>query len=134
MSKNNRAFIFLEPLIFVAFIGIGIFSVAIVGVTGGARDAAQDTRIMEQMSQVRSMAEMHYSQGFVYDNMCTDSFIKQSLDDMAMQTGATPFCEADGQSYCVSSQLVSDPAEYVCVSASGGLGEIKCTSAHTDCK
>ena len=130
-SKTVKIIITLLLIIPIVMIGILISTVAVS--LQGARDAARDASIGSQMSMILVAAEMYNMEESSYENMCESLDIKNILDDIALVSGVEPFCQADEDSYCISSQLVSDSSEYLCVSHAG-RGYIKCVSASTECK
>jgi len=139
-NQRNKAFIFIEPLLlFSGFVSVGLlafFFLASVGEPVIVPVPDRDARIRANLSMTRVSAEMYsFEQGnYSYDNMCANPDIIRLLDDISATAGEKPFCQADGENYCVSSRLASDHTEYVCVSSMGAMGQIKCTSADTECK
>jgi len=105
----RRGFTLIELLVVIAIIGIlaGIVLVAL----GGARDRAKDSRIMSDMGQIRTQAELIFSATGNYDNVdCGTGNIKILCDDTVVQgpVGVTinkPASPAD--EYCAETQLKS---------------------------
>jgi len=57
-SKNNQGFTLIEMLVVVAV--IGILSSVLLSALGPARDKAKDSRIIQEVNQVRNLAEALY--------------------------------------------------------------------------
>jgi len=59
MSKREKSFTLIELLVVIAI--IGILAGIVLGVLGGARDRAKDARIMTDMVQLRTQAELIFN-------------------------------------------------------------------------
>jgi len=133
---KKKGFTLIELLVVIAI--IGILATIVVVVTRGARDATRDARIMTQLSQARSAAEVYYSQNaYEYDGMCPtmnpagteyiapgDGDLITLFNDIFRQNGsAALICHADGDDYCISTEMASDDRDDVCISSDGTIQE-----------
>lgn len=81
---SRKGFTLIELLVVIAIIGIlaGIVLVSL----GGARTRAKDTRIISDLSQLRTEAEILYSSDGSYVNVdATKGEIKKLSDDITLQ-------------------------------------------------
>lgn len=91
MKKFNKGFTLIEMLVVVGI--IGVLSSVLLTALGPARDKAKDARIIQQMNQVRALAETMYDG--TYDAVETvpsigeirNSNLKSLVDDIALQGG-----------------------------------------------
>ena len=117
----RRGFTLIELLVVIAIIGIlaGIVLVAL----GGARDRARDSRIVSDMVQIRTQAEILFSIDGDYGSMdcagdctnCPDADIEVICEDIYAQNGGGVnwLIQNNGAEYCAVFELNS-PAQYVC--------------------
>ena len=95
--KTERSFTLIELLVVIAIIGIlaGIVLVAL----GGARNKAKDARIVSDMVQIRSLAELIFSNDGNYGNVdCStgDINIQTLCNDIISQGGKKPWPPPSG--------------------------------------
>ncbi len=145
MIKKSKGFTLIELLVVIAIIGI-LAAIVLVSLTG-ARDKAKDARISASISQVRTLAELVYTDANAYTALCATGTLNEghiayggqigALEtDIDTQNGTTPgvpICYADATSYCVSA--VNASGDTVCVSESGLTNSVACTALGfaTDC-
>ena len=131
---NKKGFTLVELLVVIAI--IGILATIVIVVTSGARDATRDARIITQLSQIRSSAEVFYTvNSFTYgdstdalvDDICNnDADITSLFDDIEAQAGTAPLCAADDEdddNFCVSSVMATTGRPAMCVSDVGEMSE-----------
>ncbi len=136
--KSSKGFTLIELLVVIAIIGI-LSSIVLVAL-GGARNKAKDARIMADLSQVRSLAEVLYDAD--YDALIvTQADMANLVSDvtaqgqtLSLQNGSSSYCAYaglnEGGYYCVDStgiakQVATDPSgvgycdgtTYVCPSS-----------------
>jgi prepilin-type N-terminal cleavage/methylation domain-containing protein len=133
--KNKKGFTLIELLVVIAVIAI-LASIVFVNL-GGARESAQDTRIISAMGQIRSVAEMLYLENdYNYDDVCvlTSPALTGTLStsgdlgtlgtEITAAGGTSIACHADAttdgnaQAYCVE-VLLNDDTSTWCVSSDG---------------
>ncbi|MGB2762769.1 MAG: type II secretion system protein [Minisyncoccales bacterium] len=113
---TKRGFTLIELLVVIAVIGI-LSSIVLVSLAG-ARDRAKDARVISSMDQIRSVAEIKFSEDDDYNEViCTDtSFIDLCADILANAgTNPTIIVDADGQGYCAVSPELPGSGEFHCV-------------------
>lgn len=124
---NKRGFTLIELLVVIAIIGI-LSSIVLVSLSG-AKDRAADARIISNMGQFRTEAEIiNDSSGSYASTTCTiaatgctacgDSDIDTLCDDIVDQEGRTTptfTIQATATAYCAYVQLKGQDDQYYCV-------------------
>lgn len=126
--KNKAGFTLIELLMVVAI--IGILATVVVGMLGGAKKKGEDSGIKEQMTSLRTQAELYaadnggiYSDMFTNDNTWAsmDTTIQAILDYISDQTNVHT-AGSSANAWAAQAQLKQDTTQYVCVSStSNGL-------------
>jgi prepilin-type N-terminal cleavage/methylation domain-containing protein len=133
--KNKKGFTLIELLVVIAVIAI-LASIVFVNL-GGARQSAQNTKVISAMGQIRSVAEMIYIEDGNYENICSGSVLGpdsnlQVLNGVISANAdidecyVTPTTYAD---YCVQVTLVG--GDTWCVSSAGDSVRNKVCSGAT---
>jgi len=119
MDGSKRGFTLIELLVVIAIIGI-LSSIVLVALNG-VRDKARDARIIADMSQLRSVAEMLYDGD--YDAFTKSDSDVSSLDsDITDQGGSLNIQTELGEAnYCAHSGL--NRGGYYCISSDGTAEE-----------
>lgn len=85
----------------------------------GSRTRAKDARIMADIAQLRTMAEIIYDDEGSYRNVkCTYGDIKMICQDIKNQVGFEPVIQQTKDKYCAYTKL-NTPSQYYCVDSSG---------------
>lgn len=130
--NRERGFTLIEMLVVVAV--IGILSSVLLTALGPARDKAKDARIVQEVDQVRSLAETLYNG--TYDALETlpattinNPDLKSLADDITVQGGLLTIVKSSqihATSFMAYSQLntkVGDPqnlqTQYYCIDSGG---------------
>jgi prepilin-type N-terminal cleavage/methylation domain-containing protein len=114
MSK--KGFTLIELLIVIAIIGI-LSSIVLVAL-GGARDKAKDARIIADMSQIRSLAEVLYDGD--YDALAAgQTDYDRVVADVSAQGGSVTLQKptSPANSYCAYSPL--NQGNWYCIDSTG---------------
>jgi prepilin-type N-terminal cleavage/methylation domain-containing protein len=101
--KKNKGFTLIELLVVIAIIGIlaGIVLVAL----GGARTRARDARVITDLNQIRSTAELINSTDGNYSGVLTNGDINNLMADMNAQGATSILRTGNAAEYCVEAQL-----------------------------
>jgi prepilin-type N-terminal cleavage/methylation domain-containing protein len=111
-AKKREGFTLIELLVVIAIIGI-LASIVLVSLSG-ARNRAKDARIMADMGQIRSTAEIFYGNNGTYTGLCTATDTLALLNDVYSQGGtSTTPCQSTATAYCAETILNS--GQYWCV-------------------
>ena len=116
MQSTKKGFTLIELLVVIAIIGI-LSSIVLIALRG-ARDKAKDARIIADLSQIRSIAEILYDGD--YDALTlAQADVDKIADDIAVQTGVALSLKLaqSGDDYCAYSIL--NEGEYYCVDSTG---------------
>ena len=143
MKKNKiiTGFTLVEMVVVIAI--IGILTAVVLTAVGSARVKARDARIISDMNQIRSFAEIKYTNANSYTGLnCSldaPAGILAVCDDIDVQNGGNgddPVINisTDGFSYCAEGQL--NDTTYYCVDNAGivATGAAKCATGITSCK
>ena len=109
-KKNEKGFTLIELLVVIAIIGI-LAAIVLVSLAG-ARDRAKDARIIANMAQVRSAAEIYQTVEGNYGGICADDEVLRLSADVNVQ-GGTFSCQNSTTSYYAMTPLNS--GEWWCV-------------------
>ncbi len=132
MKNSKGGFTLIEMLVVVAI--IGLLSSVILTALGPAKNKAKDARIMQEVNQVRSLAETMYNGTYaglqeLPAQTIADPNLSQLATDITSEGGALNIIKSsDERTYLAFSQLnttVTDPTtqtqvtQYYCVDSSG---------------
>ena len=104
---------------------IGILAAIIFSVSSSGRSAAADTRVKNDIRQMRWLAEVSYDeQGGDFTNWSTHPYIASDynnliadIDDAHGSAVVLSVGKTDLQSFCISAPLTSDPNKHYCLDA-----------------
>lgn len=132
--NKNKGFTLIELLVVIAIIVI-LASIVLVGIQSATKKA-KDARIIANISQVRTQAEILYSsEATGYTNLATQEAVTKLLADIKVQNNIDTVIRADKDHYCVYAQLLEPetPTSYQCIDSSGNAVKITdvngCTGA-----
>ncbi len=139
MFQNKKGFTLIELMVVIAIIAI-LATVVLVALQG-ARDAAQDSKRQSAVTQVRSIAEIHYAtndQSYTGFTGSADYLhMASEVTDPAIVTGIDTRTGSVGENYCAAIPL-TDSAKHFCISNSEGpkiyeTGTISCSATNPQC-
>jgi prepilin-type N-terminal cleavage/methylation domain-containing protein len=119
----QKGFTLIELLVVVAIIGI-LSSIVLVSLNS-ARQRGRDASAKGSMSSVRAAAEIYFDLNNTYalgtTDVCDYSDVASLFTAAENQTGNTPVCSADNNSYAAAVELNVGSA--FCVDSNGFAGE-----------
>jgi len=135
----KKGFTLVELLVVIAI--IALLSTMVAVAVQRARDKSKNSRIISDMSQIRTMAEVLYGEGDYVDFSCTggsecncsDERLNDiCLDIYKMNGEADLTVHTSPQDYCVSVSLVG--SENYCIDSTGySGGTTDCDSTNCTC-
>jgi len=140
--EKSEGFTLIEVLVVVAIIAL-LISINLVAIDH-YQNRANDVAIGANLSQVRKVAAIIYTDENSYESICAvdntlnDSHptLKMVEDDINRLIGVDPTCYSERTAYCVQASLLSADGDYFCVDSTGFAGEIDgdyCTGTSKNC-
>jgi len=117
-------FTLIELLVVIAI--IGILAALVFAVADSSRDKANDTRIRNDIRQIRWLAEIVYnSQNASFlewtahpDIQTSLNILTNDLQDVGLSSSDIIMRDSEVGQYCISAPLKSNPGRYYCADAS----------------
>lgn len=121
---SQRGFTLIELLVVIAI--IGILAALVFAVASSSRDKADDTRVRNDIRQIRWLAEIVYnSQNASFLDWTAHADIQNSLNiltndlqEVGVASEDIIMRDSEVGEYCVSAPLKSNPGRYYCADAS----------------
>jgi prepilin-type N-terminal cleavage/methylation domain-containing protein len=108
--KKSKSFTLIELLVVISI--IALLAAIVLVFLSGARNRTKDARIIADMGQIRSSAEIFLRNTGSYTNLCSSTDVTTLQSDITTQSGTNFNCQIQtaapaGSSYCVEVQLNS---------------------------
>lgn len=131
MRRSQSGFTLIELLVVIAI--IAILSTIVLSSLGTARQRARDTRAKSEMSQLRAQAELYFTNGNTFDDVCTEDKSKQGLSEMiaSIESNADNVdCQDDLYGFTAIAEIKGEEGDnkYFCVDSNGYAGFSKTNS------
>ncbi len=130
LIKKDEGFTLIEVLVVVTIIAV-LSAITLISV-GHYQDKADDVVIGVDLSQIRKITAMLYTDEHSYENICFEETLNDDLIEYPQLKiienkieeiiGADPDCFSVKREYCVQSELIL--GDYFCVDSTGFAGEI----------
>lgn len=143
LTKKNEAFTLIEVLVVVTIIAV-LITITLISVDN-YQNKADDLVVGADLSQIRKIAAMLYTDEHSYENICDTGTINNDLaeyphlkvieDKVREIIGADPDCFSTKREYCVQSELILEG--YFCVDSTGFANKIDtsvCLIGNIQCK
>ncbi len=130
-AEVSKAFTLIEVLVVVTIMAV-LIAITLTSVDN-YQNKADDVVVGADLSQIRKIAAMIYTDEHSYKSICDAGTINDNLveypqlkvieDKVEEITGDYPVCFSVKKEYCVQSELIS--GEYFCVDSTGFAGKIE---------
>jgi len=124
MARTNSGFSLLELIIVVAI--VGMLAAIVITVASSGRNKAADARILNDVRQLRWLAELAYeSQGGTFVNWSTHpdiaadlTILTNDINDAHQSVVTISIGETEIQNFCVSAPTKRNSSRHFCIDAS----------------
>jgi prepilin-type N-terminal cleavage/methylation domain-containing protein len=122
----QKGFTLIELLVVIAI--IGILSSVVLASLNTARTKSVDTAIKAALSGARAQAELFYSNGSTYDNVCSTAQSSQGIQQIVLGAATTLLSSqtvgADAQAFVYNAGTANTAGSAVCHDSAAGWAAI----------